>query len=245
VTKRKIALAGLALAIAAFAIWFVARPKTTTASATVADLSVVHPGVKVSDVERRGLSRLAEKSVVATDSEGRARLRLDDGTRPGRSLDEARGGIDEIQLESGRLFVLGVSGARSKLKLGEAVVRTPAGNIGLEKTDGGGRVYAANEEIVVEAGGQEHKVRSGESATIQGSAVTVAPEKAFDDWTGGLAAPRGGRYSRRAVGELWVTKWAPDSGSRSRPCTRRTCSCSGSAVTKVSTHQRWLERGRG
>ncbi len=184
---------------------FIARPRAIQRGVTVADLSVVHPGVNVNEGERRGLVRIAPGQRVETDAQGRARIRLDDGTvvlidRSTKiSVDDAK-----ISLESGRLFVEGVVGARAEISVGDVKVRPGAARVGFDRREGPARVYAANDEIVVSAGNGEHKVRAGESALIEGANVSVRPEKAFDDWTGGLAAPWGAAGPpRRAVGEIW------------------------------------------
>ncbi len=235
-------LIGLLLAAVAGIVVLVTRTKASVAPATVADLSVVHPGVKVEDVERRGLTRLSVGAHVTTDADGRGRLRLDDGSVA--LLDRGTNvvvSVNEIALDSGRLFLIGAPGAQTKVKLGDAVVRAGGSNVGLERKDGHARAYAANEEIVVEAGGTEHKVRSGESATIDGASVTVAAEKAFADWTGGLAAPWGaGGLPHRAVGELWGREFDSKPGDAGSPLTVRSHDVEATlypeiAVTKVRT----------
>ncbi|NUO51974.1 MAG: hypothetical protein HOV80_24250, partial [Polyangiaceae bacterium] len=57
-------------------------------------------------------------------------------------------------------------------------------------------------------------VRVGETVTFEGGSAKVAPERGFDDWTGGLAAPWGaGGVPRRVVGELWGRVRPGDAGS--------------------------------
>ena len=54
-----------------------------------------------------------------------------------------------------------------------------------------------------EGGGADVAVRAGFTATVDGGKIKVAPEKSFDDWTGGMAAPWSvSGPPRRAVGEL-------------------------------------------
>src|SRR5690606_253657 len=44
-------------------------------------------------------------------------------------------------------------------------------------------------EITITGGSEQRRLEAGETATIRGEEVRVLPEKAFEDWTGGLAAP--------------------------------------------------------
>src|SRR5688572_9101737 len=100
----------------------IGRKKPPAVLVTVADLSVVHPGVRVGAVERRGVSRLLKGQNAATDAEGRARVRLDDGSVA--LVDHSSEiGIDDgkIALTRGRLFVLGAPGAKTEVKLGEVM----------------------------------------------------------------------------------------------------------------------------
>ena len=221
---------------------FIARPRAIQRGVTVADLSVVHPGVNVNEGERRGLVRIAPGQRVETDAQGRARIRLDDGTvvlidRSTKiSVDDAK-----ISLDSGRLFVEGVVGARAEISVGEVKVRPGAARVGFDRREGPARVYAANDEIVVSAGNGEHKVRAGESAVIEGANVSVRPEKAFDDWTGGLAAPWGAAGPpRRAVGEIWGADLGSKPGDPGSPLTIRALDVSAKlepeiAETRVTT----------
>lgn len=203
--------------------FFLVRPKATRSAITVADLSVVHPGVKVDEIERRGLVRLRSGQRLVTDAQGRARLRLDDGTLVLVDRSTELGiGDGKVELKAGRVFVEGAAAARAEIVVGDAQVRPAAARVGFERRDGGARVYAANEEIVVVAGSTEHKVRAGESALIDGANVSVKAEKVFDDWTGGLAAPWGAAGPpRRAVGELWGADEASGPGDPGSPLTIR------------------------
>lgn len=217
-------VAPLALLVAlVVGVFFLVRPKVVSRGSTVADLSVVHPGVRANDAERRGLSRLAPGQKLETDAQGRARLRLDDGTLV--LIDHSTQlvvGDAKVELGSGRLFVEGALGARAEIAIGEVKVRPGAARVGFERREGPARVYAANEEIVVTSGSTEHKVRAGESAVLEGGKVTVRPEKAFDDWTGGLAAPWGAAGPpRRAVGEVWGADVGAKPGDPGSPLTIR------------------------
>lgn len=178
---------------------------------TVADLSAVHPGVTIAGAEVRRVQRLSRGDVVETDAEGRARLRLDDGTAAvidrSTKLTITEGGI---ALERGRMFLQGAVGARAAIDLGGATAIVSGTDAGIERAGDGAKVYAPSAELTVRARGAEPgkgaetTVHAGETATVQGANVTVAPERGYDDWTGGMAAPWGAQGApRRAVGELW------------------------------------------
>ncbi len=184
---------------------FRGRGAPKSLASTVADLEVVHPLVTVAGAEVRGARRLVDGEPVETSDEGLARVRSDDGTvilldrrtraslRPGGS-----------RLEGGRIFVQGAVGALHEIAVGEVVALVKGADVGLQRAGDGGRIYCSREEIVVRDVVGEHRVRSGESAVVTGGKVTVEPEKVFDDWTSGMAAPWAARGEpRRALGELW------------------------------------------
>ena len=90
-------------------------------AATAADLSAVHAGVTVAGAEVRKLTRVAVGQTVATDEDGRARLRLDDGTAIVLDRATELSLTDKgITLARGRIFVEGAPGARTEIGLGEA-----------------------------------------------------------------------------------------------------------------------------
>ena len=174
---------------------------------TVADLQAVHAQVSVGGVGVRRAQRLAAGDVVATDEGGRARLRLDDGTAlvidRGTKIEVRDGGLS---LAEGRVFVMGAPGARAALDLGGVTALVSGADVGVERSGASAKVYVARAEITVRAaqGGAETTVRAGDTATWSGGKLTVAPERGYDDWTGGMAAPWAVHGApRRAVGELW------------------------------------------
>jgi tetratricopeptide (TPR) repeat protein len=175
---------------------------------TVADLQAVHAGVTAAGAPVRRAQRLAAGDAVETDEAGRARLRLDDGTvvvvDRGTRLAVREGGI---AVERGRVFVLGVPAARTALDVGGAVAVVSGADVGVERSGDAAKVYVASGEITVRGArgdGAETTVRAGDTATVAAGKVTVAPERGYDDWTGGMAAPWGvSGAPRRAVGELW------------------------------------------
>ncbi|MFT3772003.1 MAG: VIT domain-containing protein [Minicystis sp.] len=175
--------------------------------ATVADLSAVHAGVTAGGHAVRRAERLAAGDVVETDDGGRARLRLDDGTaividRNTRLEVRAAG----LALARGRVFVQGAPGAHTPVDLGGGSAIISGADAGIARTGAEAKVYVARAEITVRAseGGAETTVRAGDTATLAAGKVTVAPERGYDDWTAGMAAPwTVNGAPRRAVGELW------------------------------------------
>jgi len=207
VNKRTaIALAAL-LGVAVVGVFLLFGPRTgRSAPPSVADLVAVHSTVRVEGSDVRGARRLSAGDGIETDAAGKARIRLDDGTA--YVLDSAtriKLAATGAELEHGRLFMQGAPGVRSELVLGAASVLLSGCNAGVERgSDGRAKVYAANDELTIRAGGTEHKVRVGESAAIDNGTVRVAPEKVFEDWTGGLSAPWSvAGAPRTAIGELW------------------------------------------
>lgn len=175
---------------------------------TVADLQAVHAGVAANGIDVRRIQRLSVGDAIETDEDGRARLRLDDGTafvidRSTRLTLRDKG----LLVERGRVFVQGTLGARAAVDLGGATAIVVSANVGIERPadkPDTAKVYVATEEITVRAGNVEQTVRAGETASIKGDKVTVAPERGYDDWTFGMATPWAARGApRRAVGELW------------------------------------------
>lgn len=188
--------------------------------ATVADVTVLHSGVDIGERPARGRVRVTEGQRVATDGDGRARARLDDGTLVlfDRNT-QATLGAGKIVLEQGRLFVTGGATGASDLTLGGSSVRVASANLGVERTAARSRVYSVTTEISLTQGNQEHKVRAGESAVLEGDQVKVAAERAFEDWTGGLAVPW--LQEGRAVGELWGKSPSAQPGDPGSPLTLR------------------------
>jgi tetratricopeptide (TPR) repeat protein len=184
---------------------------------TSADLQAVHAGVKAAGKEVRLSRRLSVGDRVETDGDGRARLRLDDGTSIVIDRD-AKLVLTEagFRLEGGRVFVDGASGAHTAVELGEATAIVSATTAAIELRPDSTKLYAPAQELLVRVAGQETTVPGGETATIAGGKLTVRPERGFDDWTHGMAVPWSASGApRRAVGELWgrSTSQPGDAGS--------------------------------
>ncbi len=200
------------------------RAPTQPLIATLADVQAVHSSVKTAGTPVHKTRRLSVGDVVTTDNDGRARLRLDDGSslvvdrETNLKLTEKG-----LELEYGRIFVQGALGARTEINVGGAVAIVSGANTGIERPKAkpsSSKLYAATEEITVRANGAEKTVHTGETASVEGQTVTVAPERGYDDWTGGMAAPWGAKGApRRAVGELWGRPATP--GEAGSPLTIR------------------------
>lgn len=195
-------------------------------AATVADLKPVHAGVTVGNERVPWLRRVSLGDRLATDAEGRARLRLDDGTtavvdRNTALVLTASG----FRLDQGRAHVTSPSGAHPKLELGGISVLVSGGSVGLERRGEKLSVFSADSEITVRGpDGKQQRVSAGQTARLVAGAVQVAPERAYDDWTRGLARPWAARGTpRRSLGELWgsVEGSGEPAGSSGSPLTLR------------------------
>lgn len=199
----------LAAVIAASATGVVLRvgrgPVRETVLLTLGEVQVVHADLSIGGKPVRGIARFGEGVNVETSADGRARLRMDDGTSVvlGRStkLVTSRGGL---RVDAGQIFVDGPAGARTTITAGGVSAIAAGATVAVDIVPGGAKFYCAAGEVVVRGKG-EHRLRSGETATVLGGEVKVAPEKAFVDWTGGMATPwsASGGKPRGAIGELW------------------------------------------
>lgn len=157
---------------------------------TIGDVQAVHAELKVGDRTIQGSERVSDGDRVSTGTEGRARLRLDDGTLV--AIDRSTRfqlAKNRLLLEAGRLFVQGGPTAVTQVSVSGASTSVASSAVAFEAAGAGAKIYCASGELVVTAAGKQTRVQSGESALLQGNALNVAPEKAFDDWTGGLAVP--------------------------------------------------------
>jgi tetratricopeptide (TPR) repeat protein len=194
----------VAAAIIFFAIRLHTGPIKRLVVLTAGEVQAVHADVKIKGRAIQGVARLAVGDVVETSDDGRGRLRLDDGTtlvldRSTRLTVRA----DAVQIERGRAFVQGVAGTRATVEAGGGAVVLADALVAVTASGAGAQFYCASGEAVVRKG-DEKRVRSGETATVGAEGVKVAPEKAFNDWTGGMATPWSATGKPRAsIGELW------------------------------------------
>jgi len=157
---------------------------------TVGDIRAVHADVTVGTRPVQGEQRVSDGDSVSTGPDGRARLRLDDGTIV--AVDAAtrftlHGG--KLELEAGRVFVQGGVAARTEVTLQGASTAVASSAAAFDSKGQKATVYCAQGELMLNASGKQLRVSSGETATLDGKTSSVAPEKAFQDWTGGLAVP--------------------------------------------------------
>ncbi|HTA89214.1 MAG TPA: VWA domain-containing protein [Polyangiaceae bacterium] len=225
-------MCGLALAVMGLASRC-STPRLTGARATVADLSPVHAGISVAKKSVSSLTRLVADDQVDSDADGRARIRLDDGTTciVDRNTHVSVGAAGGLTLSEGRIFVQSPSSAKSEVRVAGLTVHLSGASAGLESRGGEASVYAADAELSVQQGLEERKVASGESAHWAANKLEIAPERAFDDWTFGLAAPWAARgQPRRALGELWGASPAQSSA----PLTLRAHAVNASVEREVA-----------
>ena len=185
---------------------------------TVGDLRSLHAQVDVRGQEVRGTARLRDGDDVKTGPGGRARIRLDDGTVvivDGDADLTLRGA--RLTLARGRIFVQAGAASRTEVAVRDAVttvVSSAAAFDADEGARGAPKVYCARGELVLTTSGKSVHVPSGETATLSKGAAKVAPEAAFDDWTGGLAVPWSGeRAPASAIAELWGNTDSSDPGA--------------------------------
>ncbi len=173
---------------------------------TLGDVQVAHAEVKIGERQILGHARLSDGDAVTTGPDGRARVRLDDGTLVVVDVSTTftlQG--NRLALDRGRLFVQGGSASRTEVTLGKASTTVSSSAVAFERrgSAAAGKIYCAQGELVVNVAGKQARVQSGETATLAESGAQVAPEKAFDDWTGGLAVPWAGQGgSKSAIAEL-------------------------------------------
>jgi Flp pilus assembly protein TadD len=209
----------LAVLVAAAIIFVAIRVRTGPIKRlvvmTMGEVQAVHADVRVRGKAVSGVARLSAGDAIETGDDGRGRLRLDDGTVI--VLDRATRLVvqpEAVALEKGRLFVQGAPSARTSIAAAGATAIVSDGLLAVATTAGGAQFYCALGEAVVRKDG-EKRVRSGETATVTAQGVAVAPEKAFNDWTGGMATPWSATGKPRAsIGELWgrLSNLATDDG---------------------------------
>ncbi len=226
-------MCGLALAVMGLA-GRCGTPRVTGVRETLADLSPVHAGLSVGRKTVSSLTRLVAGDQVDSDADGRARIRLDDGTTCilDRNTQVSIGTAGELTLGEGRIFVQSPSAVKSDVRVAGLTVHLSGASAGLESHGGAASIYAADAELSVQQRGQgERKVASGESAHWAENKLEIVPERAFDDWTFGLAAPWAAHGPpRRALGELWGASPAQPSA----PLTLRAHAVSASVEREVA-----------
>jgi tetratricopeptide (TPR) repeat protein len=180
------------------------KPAPEAVVYTVGDIQAVHSEVRAGGREVRGSARLRDGDEVTTGADGRARLRLDDGALvvvDASSRLSLRGA--RLTLIAGRLFVQGGANSRTEVALGAVSTTVSSSAVAFERKPAADKVYCAQGDLVLSGEGRQLRVTSGETATLTKGSAQVLPEKAFDDWTGGLAVPWATEAARpSALGEL-------------------------------------------
>jgi len=184
---------------------------------TLGDIRAMHADVSVGDRTIRGSARLSDGDDVVTSADGRARVRLDDGTLV------VIGGSTDVSLHDGRLvlargklFVQGGTESRTQVTLGKATTTVSAASAAFEVgTEGApSKIYCAQGELVVSDAGKRERVSSGDVASLEAAGPHVTPETAFDDWTGGLAVTWAGHgMQASAIPSLWAGAGGQDPGA--------------------------------
>jgi Flp pilus assembly protein TadD len=171
---------------------------------TLGELQAVHAEVTLGVELVRDARRFSAGDHIGTGKDGRARARLEDGTSLVLDRDSLFvAGEGGLTLEGGRLFIQGAPLARTDVISGAVTVRVGTASLVVDRTEGVS-FYCVTGEVVARAFGKETRIRNGEIARVVGDALVVAPEKAFNDWTGGMAQPWSvAGKPRRSVGELW------------------------------------------
>ncbi|HQY61712.1 MAG TPA: VWA domain-containing protein, partial [Polyangiaceae bacterium] len=187
---------------------------------TVGDLRALHAEVLVRGAEVRGSARLRDGDEIKTGAGGRARVRLDDGTIvivDGDATLTLKGA--RLTLARGRVFVQAGAAGRTEIAMRDSLTRVVSSAAAFDAGDAGdakspAKAYCARGELVLTAAGKSAHVQSGETVTVGVGEAKVAPETAFDDWTGGLAVPWSGEpATASALAELWGGAGGVDPGA--------------------------------
>ncbi len=176
---------------------------------TMGDLEVIHSRVLLGGVAAQATTRLAAGDEITTDAAGRAKLWLADGVfalLDANSVVKLAAG--RLELARGRLFVDSPEGRKLTVVSGPFETPLSASKATFERLGDGSltKIFCAQGEVMVSAGAAPTRVPSGETLTASGGKTSVEPEKAFDDWTGGLAVPWAAkRLPRSTLAEVWTT----------------------------------------
>jgi len=180
----------VALVLAGLSAYLYREKDTRAVTFTVGDLRTVHAEVRIGETPVQGEQRISDGDTISTGPEGRARVRLDDGTIVAVDRSTRFGLKDNrLSLATGRIFVQGGPTAATEVSIGAAKTTVASSAVAFEAAEKAGSIYCATGELVVNFDGVQTRVESGESARLVAGKLEVKPEKAFDDWTGGLAVP--------------------------------------------------------
>jgi tetratricopeptide (TPR) repeat protein len=208
-SKVLVLVLGIAAAATGVAV-AVQQPSTVKQAlnrATTGDLETIHSAVSINGEPSRGIARVAEGDTISTELSGRARLRLAEGVTALLDVSsELRLDKGVLSLTRGRLFVDSPEGRVISVRAGDVDARVTAAKVAMGRDPKQDRthLYCAQGEVMLSQKGAPSRVESGESATVANAKLTIEPEKAFEDWTGGLAVPwETKQLSRSALPEVW------------------------------------------
>ncbi|MGE5787128.1 MAG: VWA domain-containing protein, partial [Myxococcales bacterium] len=173
---------------------------------TIGDLEIIHSRVRVGALMKRGILRLSPGDQVITEGAGRAQVRLANGmTALLDANTELQVTAAGLELVRGRVFAESPEGSQTQVKFGTFNVSLSSSKLALERLEGADsfKLFCAQGELLVTGLGAAHRVPSGETLTLNEGKASLEPEKAFDDWTGGLAVPWGtSPLARSAIVEI-------------------------------------------
>lgn len=182
---------------------------------TVGDVISVHEEVTLAGRVVQGMTRLQIGDRINTGETGRARVVLDGGgTIAVDGNTRLRLEEGKVTIEAGRAFV---TAGKYPLEVvwGDSSVKVSTAAVAFDLSKPGAfRVYCAEGELTLLAAGQQHRVEGGETAELVGGKVRVLPEKAFEDWTGGLAEPAESQIEgKSAIPHVRARSSAAEAGS--------------------------------
>lgn len=193
--------------------------ESNSVSPTIGDARAIHNDVVIehsNGVKEQitGLARIGENEQIVTSDHGRARVQVDSGALfvlDGGSA--VRVTAQGARLERGRLFVDAPRAAQTRVELGQVSTIVSGARASFTQT-GQASIYCAEGELMLVSGNTQTRLASGETAHVVGSEVKVVAEKAYDDWTGGLAVPWSGEVgSRSAIPEVRALNSDTNAGS--------------------------------
>lgn len=207
--KWLVTLAAATALVVAVSWWATQKAAPFVQRSTMGDLEVIHSRVLLGGVAVQDTSRLAVGDEISTEAAGRAKIWLADGVLALLDSDTAvRLAAGRLVLMHGRLFVDSPEGRKLVVVVGNLESPLSATKAAFERTLDGARtkIYCAQGEVMVSSGAAPTRVPSGETLTAASGKLGVEPEKAFDDWTGGLAVPWAAKsLTRSALADVWTT----------------------------------------
>src|SRR6188508_981285 len=131
------------------------KADTLAGATTLGDVRAVHADVRIGEHLVQGRERLSDGQRLLTGPEGRARVRLDDGTLVAVDANTALAVHGHtLELESGRVFVQGGPAAHTDVTLGKVSTTVSSSAVAFERRGAASKIYCAQGEVALrEAGG--------------------------------------------------------------------------------------------